>query len=102
MNERAREAQIRFREPYRKMMQAIDNGNRVKWFSAIVKFYQVAEDRDLPEGIKDQIMQYGDTEMKEMCKELCYEAINRDFVSYVSTQNEGNVGGKFTGHFFKA
>lgn len=89
---RVQEAQIKFREPYRKMMRAVDNGNRDKWISAITCFYRVAENRDLDENLVNRSDELTDEELKDFCKELCTEAINRDFVSWVSTNSEGNVG----------
>lgn len=92
---RAREAQKRFKEPYNKMMLRLEEGNKVKWLNAIKTFYTVAEPTkwiDLPKATREQIESSSDEQIKSLCKELCVEAINRDFVSWVSTGDQGNVG----------
>lgn len=82
------------KEDWEKMSIRIDGGNREKWLSAIKKFYEVAETRsyeDLPPGVRT-IIESNDESIKSFCRDLCLEAINRDFCSLLSTGDVGPVG----------
>jgi hypothetical protein len=95
MNERIREAQLKFKEPHNKMMIRLEAGNRNKWINAIKMYYYVAERTKwdgLPQEEQTRIINLSDDSLKILCKELCTEAINRDFVNWISTGNEGNIG----------
>ena len=64
------------------------------YLTCIKKFYEVAEPKsydELPQDMRAQI-ESSTTKLKEFCWELCVEAINRDFVSYVRNGDRGKVG----------
>ena len=64
------------------------------YLRCIRKFFEVAESKsydDFPDEIKADI-ECSQMRLKDTCWELCMEAINRDFVTYLSTGEFGNVG----------
>lgn len=95
IQKRAREGQQKFREPYRKMMDRVEKCGRDKWLNAIITFFNVAEIETWDEKTLDsqnRIRNLSDKDMKSFCQELCREAINRDYVNWVASGVEGNVG----------
>jgi hypothetical protein len=95
MEERIRNAQARFKIPHIKMMDRIQSASREQRLNAIKTFYDVAEPTkyaNLTLERRIEIETSPDDKVLSFCKELCTEAINRDFVSYISTGNEGSVG----------
>jgi len=89
------DAQQRFAAPHKKMLDRVQIAPRVQRLKAIRVFYDVAEPtkyEQLPLEVREEIEAYSDEELLSFCTELCTEAINRDFVSYVSTGQEGTVG----------
>jgi len=74
-----------------KMMDRLNTSTKEQKLKAIRTFYEVAEPKkydSLPKEIRDTI----ENSLDEFCKEICLEAINRDFVSYVSKGDTGGVG----------
>jgi hypothetical protein len=70
-----------------KMMDRLNTATKEQKLTAIRTFFEVAESKkydSLPKEIRDS--------PDEFCKEICLEAINRDFVSYVSKGDTGDVG----------
>jgi hypothetical protein len=95
VQDRIKVAQTKFKEPYRKMMVRVGKGSRSKWLFAIETFYNMAEAggwEGVPDESKRNIESASDEDLKYFCKELCTEAINRDFVNWVQTGEEGKVG----------
>jgi hypothetical protein len=93
---RVAEAQNKFKEPYNKMIKRIEEGDRLTWLNAIRSYYdnatgEVVWDQKTEEERK-YIENANDSTVKSICIDLCREAINRDFVSWVTKGTEGPVG----------
>jgi len=76
------------------MQSMVEERGRTDWLRAINKYFEIAETssyENLPEETRRRIEATDET-LKSFCKEICAEAINRDFCSYVSTGETGNVG----------
>jgi hypothetical protein len=77
------------------MMVRIQGATRLQRLNAIKTFYNVAESQKYDEmslETRQKIEASSDAEVLKFCKELCTEAINRDFVSYIMKGEEGPVG----------
>ncbi|HMP28096.1 MAG TPA: hypothetical protein PKD85_00765 [Saprospiraceae bacterium] len=81
---------------YLKFLERINSlqGTREPYINCILKFFEVAENKtgfDLA-TIFDEIKDKSTIDLMKECKNICKEAVNRDFVSYLSTGDRGNVG----------
>lgn len=77
------------------MLKRIDCVSKEGHLNAIKKFFELAE----MDSYENQVTLEGRMKIEEspstiksFCIEICTEAINRDFVSYVSTGNKGIIG----------
>lgn len=99
MNERIQIAQEDSRKAYLKFLKKFDQVNKQEGFRdifirCIITFFKVAEGKT-PEELADlkqsqQVM--SDEEIAKLCLDICGESVNRDFVSFISTGDRGNVG----------
>jgi hypothetical protein len=100
LKRRAAEAQLLVKEPYAKMMRAVENGNRMKWIAAIKKFYDVAEHQtsytSLPEATRRQIEDQDNDSLKASCKELCTEAITETLSAIYRVEIQETLEEMFT------
>lgn len=95
VRERAIRAQDKFKEPYRKMMALLAESTREGKLAAIRAFYDVAEPTKydyLPENQRETIENATEANLMTICSQLCTEAINRDFLSWIQNNTEGDVG----------
>lgn len=86
---RLKEAQEKCTPAYNKMVVRFESiNNRDILENYILKFFELAESytEDQLQKLREQLREqsFPIDEMKEMCKDLCKEAVNRDFCSYVS------------------
>lgn len=88
-------SQDKFSNSYKNMMTRVNSATRERRLNAIKTFYNIAEPvhyDQLKVEVREQIESSSDERVLSLCIELCTEAINRDFVSFVSTGKEGVVG----------
>ena len=76
---------------YDKMIKKINIVSRDKQINAIKKFFEIGESKIFDEAV---LINKSNDEVKNFCNEICTEAINRDFCSFVSTGDKGTVGQK--------
>lgn len=78
-----------------KFISALANASKDQMLRCIRKFFEVAEDSSYEDRMplaSRELLENNPEKLKSLCTELCMEAINRDFVSYISTGFKGPVG----------
>lgn len=84
-----------FKVSAEKMHERITAATREQRLNAIQTFLNIAEPRkytDWTPEEKAKLETCSDVEIEETCREVCLEAINRDFVSFALKGQVGNVG----------
>lgn len=89
METRLAEAQKFSESGYAKMIMRINGASRDRHIAAIQKFFELGEDKLFD---RTSLEGKSDDEVKTFCIEICTEAINRDFCTYISTGEKSNVG----------
>lgn len=77
------------------MQYRITSATRAQRLNAIKTFYNIAEPKKYTDWTveeKQKLEAKTDKEIESFCRELCVEAINRDFVGFVMTGKVGDVG----------
>ena len=84
-----------FHKSYNKLIEKLATASRQKRINFIETFLQVAESKqisDLPPQQQTIINNSSDDELLIIVKDMAKEAINRDYVSFISRGNVGEVG----------
>lgn len=84
-----------FKTIWTKMNDRIQKASRERRLNAIKTYYNVAEPvkyDDMTKERRDKIENCSDVEIEKFCTTLCKEAVNRDFISWITTGKTGDVG----------
>lgn len=68
--------------------------HKASYINCILKFLEVAENKTSAElvTILDNIKDEDTEHLMRECIKICREAVNRDFISFISTGDRGNIG----------
>lgn len=77
---------------YQRFATRINQQEKSKILLVIRGYYELAEDPSYSNELWGQITDLNLTELKDLCLELCGEAINRDMIHYFLNGSRGNIG----------